>query len=147
MIAKYYNFRRHVQHPPDPVFKVLKIGYITDTHVRYGVDSNPNAPKAQGSGSSPNGRIYFASNNKIRHFIEKVNSGGDFDVIIHGGDMCDTPEDFEFFLDEWGKANVGEKHFLLGNHDLDDYDYSELAQVLGIDPRGEVGVLISIIRS
>ena len=124
MVAKYYTNRVNINPHTEPVELALEIAFITDTHLRYGVDSNPSAPESGESGN----RKYYAANSKVRNFTDKLT--GLEDLIVHGGDACDTPSDWDWFMGEWN--NLPEpKIFCLGNHDLDDLTYQELAEKFG----------------
>lgn len=130
MLAKYYTPRNRTI--LEPSLSVLKVAVITDTHLRFGVDGNPSAPLAIGGN-----RHHYASNSKLRNFIDNV-SEGDYDVVVHGGDACDTPEDWDFFLDYWSRIEQP-RIFCVGNHDLDDYSYPDLLVKMGYDERPEIG--------
>lgn len=127
MIAKYYYPRRKAGSPPGPPELLLKMAMITDTHFRAGVDGDPAAPGAIGGS-----RMYYASNSKMRNFVELF-SEGDYDLAIHGGDACDSPSDWPFFVDEWANIPIP-KVFLLGNHDMDD-GYESVIAATGYDER------------
>lgn len=125
MIAKYYSPRRKTETPPGPPELLLKMAMITDTHFRAGVDGNPAAPGAIGGS-----RMHYASNSKMRNFVELF-SEGDYDLAIHGGDACDNPSDWPFFVDEWDNIPIP-KVFCVGNHDMDD-GYESVIAATGYD--------------
>lgn len=132
MIAKYYPVRRRANQPYGNV--IFRIGVITDTHFRAGVDENPSAPGSGNGGP----RIYYASNSKMRDFVDKVGARSDLDFIVHLGDACDSPSDWPFFNTEWDKVTLP-KAFVIGNHDMDDLDYEELLEEVGYDGNVEYG--------
>lgn len=117
--------------PPIEPDENLKIYVITDNHLRLGVDGKPSDPNAiDGS------RYYYASNSKLRGFVDAVNTEKP-NLALHLGDMVDSPADFTFFNEWWGKVTVP-KELTIGNHDFDDYNYEGIVQAVGYDTRPEI---------
>jgi|GEM_PF-6544652 len=132
MVAKYYTTRRKKDKPSGEV--IFRIGVITDTHLRAGVDGNPTAP-----GAISGNRIHYAANSKVRDFVNKVaEMSADLDFAVHLGDACDHPSDWPFFKAEWAEVELP-KVFVVGNHDVDDLGYEQLLKEVGYEDNVEYG--------
>lgn len=116
---------------PVPVQDFVTIYILTDTHLRYGVDGNPLAP---GAGTAA-GRAYYASQSKVRNFIDIVKFDNP-DYVTHLGDVCDGVGDYVFFQNQWAQLDIP-KSITIGNHDLD-HTYDELIDLFGYTGREEV---------
>lgn len=75
--------------------KSLHIGWITDLHHGYAVDATQ----------------------RLEAFMESV-SKRDLDFILQGGDFCHPTDKAKSFVQLWEQYK-GERHHVLGNHDMD----------------------------
>lgn len=112
-----------------------KIVIINDLHLKAGIDGDPTQEGA--IDSSGLNRYYYATPKLLKNFVEQMNIERP-DHILVLGDFCDKPSDFPYFNEIWSTLEIPST-FTIGNHDLDDTSFSDLATILGYNSRPVLG--------
>lgn len=86
----------------------VKIGWITDLHHGYCADAQ----------------------SRLETFIHEAGQRK-LDFILQGGDFCHPTAEAKPFLDVWGRFQ-GEKHHVLGNHDMDKGTKQQIMDMWGM---------------
>ncbi len=116
---------------PEPA--TLNILAITDTHLQAGADDQD--PPSGGIGPLNN---YYATPANLRHMLDIVNDTADGHLLVHLGDICEPPDDWDYFLHIWNQVQIPTE-IAIGNHDFDGSTYEELSAILSYDGRPELG--------
>ena len=91
-----------------PKGKAVKIGWITDVHHGYCTDAQ----------------------RRLETFIAEAGQRK-LDFILQGGDFCHPTAEAKPFLDVWNSYK-GEKHHVLGNHDMDKGTKQQIMDLWGM---------------